>query len=124
CVTMLSVGLLAAEDAGLDQQLATFADTLASEVKQSGRKKVSVLDFTDLRGKDSDLGLYLADKITVALVKKRKDFSVMDRANLKRILEELKLTQAGLVDPENVKKLGQFSGVDAIVLGKITPLGD
>ncbi len=48
----------------------------------------------------------------------------MDRANLKTILAEHKLTVEGLIDPENAKKLGQFSGVDAIVLGSVTTLAD
>jgi hypothetical protein len=37
-------------------------------------------------------------------------------------LAEHKLTTSGLVDPENAKKLGQFAGVDAIVIGIVTPL--
>lgn len=45
------------------------------------------------------------------------DFSVLDRANLKNILDEHKLTATGLVDPDNAKKLGQFAGVDALILG-------
>jgi hypothetical protein len=34
-----------------------------------------------------------------------------------------KLTATGLVDPENAKKLGQFAGVDALILGTIIPMG-
>jgi len=40
----------------------------------------------------------------------KRDFSVLDRANLNSILAEHKLTAKGLVDPENAKKLGMFSG--------------
>jgi hypothetical protein len=45
---------------------------------------------------------------------------VVDRANLKSILDEHKLTEEGLVNPENAKKLGQFSGVDAIIIGNLS----
>lgn len=45
----------------------------------------------------------------------------MDRANPKRHLQEHKLTAAGLVDPENAKKLGQFAGVDVLVVGTMVP---
>jgi hypothetical protein len=61
--------------------------------------------------------------LTVGLVMAKRSFSVLDRANLRRILAEHKLTATGLVDPENAKKLGQFAGVDAIVLGTIIPKG-
>jgi hypothetical protein len=49
----------------------------------------------------------------------KRDFSVLDRANLNKILAEHKLTSQGLVDPDNAKKLGQFAGVDALILGTI-----
>lgn len=57
--------------------------------------------------------------MTVDFVMKKRDFSVLDRAHLKKIMEEHKLTASGLVDPENAKKLGMFAGVDAMVFGKI-----
>ena len=53
----------------------------------------------------------------------RKGFSVLDRANLKKILDEHKLSASGLVDPDTAKKLGQFAGVDALILGTIAPRG-
>ena len=53
----------------------------------------------------------------------KHDFSVLDRANLRNILAEHKLTSKGLVDPDNAKKLGQFAGVDALILGTIIPKG-
>ncbi|MEI9864887.1 MAG: CsgG/HfaB family protein [Limisphaerales bacterium] len=53
----------------------------------------------------------------------KRDFSVLDRANLKSILAEHKLTSTGLIDPDNAKKLGQFAGVDALILGTIIPRG-
>ena len=55
------------------------------------------------------------------MVMAKRDFSVLDRANLKSILAEHKLTATGLVDPDNAKKLGLFAGVDALILGTITP---
>jgi TolB-like protein len=108
----------------MDKEISALAEKLAAQVKESGRKKVTILDFTDLQGNSSELGRFLAEELSVGLVERRSGFSVMDRANLKTILAEHKLTVDGLVEPENAKKLGQFSGVDAIVLGKVTPLKD
>jgi TolB-like protein len=82
---------------------------------------VTVLDFSDLQGGSSELGKYIAEQLIVDLVMDRKDFSVLDRANLKSILAEHKLTATGLIDPDTAKKLGQFAGVDAIILGTIAP---
>jgi TolB-like protein len=107
----------------IDSQLSDLATNLAAQVNGQGKKKVAVLDFTDLQGGSSELGKYIAEQLTVNLVMGKRDFSVLDRANLKSILAEHKLTSEGLVDPENAKKLGMFSGVDALVLGTIIPKG-
>ncbi len=105
-IALLSAcSLIAAET--LDSQMSTLAQTLATKIKDSGRKKVAVLDFSDLQGRNvTEFGRYIAEQLTVNLVSNRKDFSIVDRANLKRILDEHKLTVSGLVDPENAKKLG------------------
>ncbi|HTX22384.1 MAG TPA: FlgO family outer membrane protein [Candidatus Aquilonibacter sp.] len=106
----------------MDTELSNLATNLAAQIKDEGKKKVTVLDFTDLQGGSSELGKYIAEQLTVDLVMdKNGDFSVLDRANLKSILAEHKLTATGLIDPDTAKKLGQFSGVDAIILGTITP---
>lgn len=119
---MLWCGAAFAQSQGMDKEISALAEKLASQVKESGRKKVTVLDFSDLQGNTTELGRFLAEEVSVSLVERRSGFSVMDRANLKTILAEHKLTVEGLIDPENAKKLGQFSGVDAIVLGSVTPL--
>jgi len=112
-----------AEAEGMDKELSKLADKLAVLIKENGKKKVAVIDFTDLQGGGSELGKYIAEELTVGLVMAKRDFSVLDRANLRRVLAEHKLTAAGLIDPENSKKLGQFLGVDALILGTIVPKG-
>lgn len=106
----------------VDKELTTLAEKLAAQVKESGKKKVTVLDFSDLQGNsEGELGRYIAEQLTVNLVMGKREFSILDRANLRSILAEHKLTAQGLVDPENAKKLGQFAGVDALILGSIIP---
>lgn len=121
---VLWCGSAFAQTQSMDKELSALAEKLAAQVKESGRKKVTILDFTDLQGNSSELGRFLTEEISVALVEHKSGFAVMDRANLKTILAEHKLTADGLVEPENAKKLGQFSGVDAIILGKVTLLKD
>jgi TolB-like protein len=117
----LLCGHAVAQTQDIDKELSDLADRLAAPIKDSGKKKVTVIDFTDLQGGSSELGKYIADQLTVDLVMAKRDFAVLDRENLKSILAEHKLTAKGLVDPDNAKKLGQFAGVDAIILGSIVP---
>src|SRR5262249_15151701 len=120
CILLCNV---ACEAEDMDSELSKLAIKLAPSIKEAGKKKVTVLDFTDLQGGGSELGKYIAEQLTVDLVMEKREFSVLDRANLKSILAEHKLTATGLVDPANAKKIGQFAGVDALVLGTITPKG-
>lgn len=122
CVAFCSQVFAQGQD--IDTTLTALADKLALQVKDQGKKKVAVVDFTDLQGtSQGELGKYIAEELTVDLVMVKRDFSVLDRANLSRILAEHKLTSQGLVDPENAKKIGQFAGVDALILGTIIPKG-
>ena len=108
----------------MDSELSSLADKLATVIKEQGKKKVAVVDFADLQGgSNGELGRYIAEQLTVNLVMRKRDFSVLDRANLRSILAEHKLTSLGLVDPENAKKLGMFAGVDALILGTMVPKG-
>ena len=108
----------------MDTELTKLTEDLASQIKDKGNKKVTVLDFTDLDGNSTEIGKYVADQLTVNFVMKKRDFSILDRAHLKKIMDEHKLTASGLVDPDNAKKLGQFAGVDAMIFGKVVPVGD
>jgi TolB-like protein len=108
-----------AEEA-FDSALAKTTDQIATAVNNANLKAVTVPGFTDLHDNESDLGLFLADQVSAGLVQKK--CAVVDRKNLDKILAEHKLTTSGLVDPENAKKLGQFAGVDAIVIGTVIPL--
>jgi TolB-like protein len=107
----------------MDTELTKLTEDLAAKVTTNGSKKITVLDLTDLQGGSSELGKYIAEQLTVDFVMSKRDFAVLDRANLKSILAEHKLTATGLVDPENAKQLGKFAGVDALIIGNIIPIG-
>ena len=121
CIILYGSTFVQAQD--MDAELSSLADKLALPIKDHGNKKITVIDFTDLEGGVSELGKYIAEQLTVDLVMSKRDFAMLDRANLRKILAEHKLTAQGLVDPENAKQLGKFAGVDAIIMGTITPKG-
>jgi TolB-like protein len=100
-----------------------LADKLGKAVAAKGCKNVAALDFTDLQGQPTELGRFLSEQLTVEIVA-TASVSMVDRANIKSILAEHKLTEEGLVNPANAKKLGEFAGVDAILMGNVTVLDD
>lgn len=120
CVALaLSPGTLAER-----QQFAACVGSIADSIAGPGRKNVAVVDFTDLQGNATELGRTWAEEISLALASLGRGFKVIDRTHLKAILQEHRLSATGLMDDQTVKRLGQFVGVDALVTGSITPLGD
>jgi len=69
------------------------------------------------------MGRFIAEELTTSLVLSERPFKTIDRANLRMILEEQKLSMTGLMSPENAKKL-KVSGVDGLVRGTLTPFGE
>jgi hypothetical protein len=106
-----------------EQEIQNVSSKLGRSLAAKGYKKVAVSDFTDLEGRPTELGRFIAEQLSVELVN-APGISVMDRAHLKSILAEHKLSAEGLVNPETAKKLGQFAGVDALIIGTITPLDE
>jgi TolB-like protein len=107
----------------LDQEMSRLAGKISNSLVTQGFKSVAAIDFTDLQGQPTELGRFLSEELAVEIVS-TGGVSMVDRANIKSILAEHKLTEAGLVNPENAKKLGEFAGVDVILTGNATALDD
>lgn len=106
-----------------DAEMSALASRLSRDLVTSGHKTVAAVDFTNLQGQPTELGRYLSERLSVELVKVG-GVSVADRANIRAILAEHRLTEEGLINRANVKKLGEFAGVDAILTGTLTEVGE
>jgi TolB-like protein len=102
----------------------TLSSGLSEIATRSGRKTVAVVDFTDLQGCVTELGRYMAEDVSVALASNAKGFEVVDRTNLKILMQEHKLASSGIIDPATARQLGKVAGVDALITGTIAPLSD
>jgi TolB-like protein len=124
-VTLFALLASAAPHARAYQQEAKAVAAQVAEILARGeRKRVAVVDFTDLQGTASELGRFLAEEVSVALALSAPTLEVIDRTHLKAIVQEHKLSASGLIDPLTARKLGQIAGVEALVTGTITPFGD
>ena len=109
---------------GYESEIDRLSTSMAEKISRSGKKTIAVVDFTDLQGNVTELGRFLAEEFSAALVNAGKGFVVVDRIHLKSILKEHKLSASGIIDPATARKLGKIAGVDAIVTGTITPFGE
>jgi TolB-like protein len=109
-----------------DDQFKGVPALLSAKIKAANKKRVAVVDFTDLHMNVTELGRYLAEEMQGALQNEASaaGFVVVDRTHLKSILQEHKLAASGVIDPQTARRLGEFAGVDCLITGSLTPLGD
>lgn len=89
------------------------------------KTKIAVLDF-ELRGdtfKTKDMGGIVAEWFTTALVQDGR-FQVVERAMLKKLIDEQKLGMTGLIDESSSAHLGKILGVKTIISGSVLQIQD
>ena len=110
--------------AGFEEDIDAIRVKLSQKIEAAQLKNIAVIDFTDVHSNVTELGRFVAEELSTSMVLTPNNFSVIDRSHLKYILNEQKLSISGLMDPKNTIKIGKLAGVDALVLGTITPFGD
>src|SRR3989441_12789989 len=109
---------------------AAVVPALAAQAPPS-KRRVAVLDFDyatvreyvlDIFGRDEDIGKGIADMLVTDLVR-NGTYSVIERKQLDRILQEQNFQQSGRADATSAVQLARILGVDAIIIGSITQFG-
>lgn len=125
CLIATAVAILVAgPSAGYETQLKNEARYLGGKIAERGKTLVAVIDFTDLDGAVTHLGRAMAEELSVALANGARSFRVIDRTHIRSLLKEHKLAASGFIDPSTARELGRIAGVDTLLTGTITPLGD
>jgi hypothetical protein len=101
--------------------LASDLDKAATALHQSEPVAVAVVDFTNLRGCVSEVGRFLAEEVSVALVAHATHFQVIDRTHLQAIIREHKLGASGLIDVKTAQRLGEIAGAETLVTATLIP---
>lgn len=103
------------------EAMTLLIDDLKAPLTRGAVRKIAVLDLTDLDGNCSALGRFLAEELTTGL-SRGGDIEVVERNRLRQILTDL--NEFSAPEPETYKTLQQSLGVDAVVVGTLTQLGD
>ncbi len=112
-------------DSTLDSGLHALASELAKRMSARGVKKLAIVEFSDLGGYESVLGLYLAEELTTRLLQiELGGFDIVERQQLAKVLEEQKLTSNAIFDADTIAKVGEILGIQAIITGSIADLGE
>ena len=89
------------------------------------RPKIAVLTLneTNEAAQEEGYGEIISAFLTTALVN-TNGFEVIERTQLKALLEEQKLNVSGFVDKETAVKIGGVLGVESLILGNVAQLGN
>jgi TonB family protein len=95
--------------------LDNLAETLAPEIDKSSVKSIAVVDFISTDGTPTDLGWYLANKLSDSIALKSPATLIIDRTRL----QQLGLASGPSATADDLKRIGVGSNADAIASGKI-----
>ncbi len=111
------------ESQSFDIQLNNLTSQMVKSLTEERKTKIAIMEFPDLNGNISELGKFIPEELTTRLFMTRK-FEVLERQLLNRVLAEQNLGLTGLIDANSAAQIGKLLGVDAIVTGTITDMGN
>ena len=110
------------ENQSLESRLKELATKLTGNLPGEKDYSIALLDFSDLDGNVTNLGRYLAEELTTQLFTLKK-YQIVERRMINTIMQEQKLSMAGLVSDESYKNFGNLLGVDILTTGSIADFG-
>lgn len=89
------------------------------KITERVNKSIAVFDFKS-PSYNQDAGVLIANKLIANLFNNAsKDINILERENLKSILEEMKLGQIGVVSEDTAKEMGRLYGIDIAIMGSV-----
>jgi curli biogenesis system outer membrane secretion channel CsgG len=92
---------------------------MEDRIKQRVQKSIAVFDFGS-PSDNEDAGIIVANNLITFLFNNASgDIKILERENLKSILEEMKLGQIGVVSAASAKEMGRVYGIDVAIMGSV-----
>ncbi len=92
---------------------------MEDNIKQRVQKSIAVFDFNS-PSDNKDAGVIVANNLITFLFSNASgDIKILERENLKSILEEMKLGQIGVVSASSAKEMGRVYGIDVAIMGSV-----
>lgn len=108
------------------KDVSALAAKLAKQVRESGstsQMQIAVAKFKLIpKSLDPSVSDAVLEDLSTALIE-TKAFKLVERSQLDRALEELKLQESGVIDSATAQKLGRMVGAKAVMIGSISDRG-
>ncbi len=100
-------------------QIFYLTQEMEDNIKQRVMKSIAVFDFSS-PSNHKDAGIIVANNLITYLFKNSSgDIKILERENLKSILEEMQLGQSGVVSQNSAKEMGRVYGIDVAIMGSV-----
>ncbi len=98
--------------------------TVVTNVNREPLQKIAILSFRDTAsaGTTTGFGDAISEMMTTAFIKSNY-FEVIERAQIKKIMEEQNFNLSGSVDANTAIQLGKLLGVEYLIVGSVAKLG-
>jgi TonB family protein len=101
-----------------------IASHFAVDIANAGKKRVIVADFVGPQEKLTQLGKYLALEFTASLAWTGRGLEASHTIGLERALSDQALTPKDQSDPKVVRRLGEQTRAEVVVLGNLVSAAD
>ncbi|MBB3192405.1 FlgO family outer membrane protein [Halomonas cerina] len=96
-----------------------------SSSSASDQTTIAISSFPHVDDTCSELSNFLVDELVLSLFSiPDGNLQIIERSQLSRIFAELELSMSGAVDANTTQELGRIHGVDTLLVGSLTTLGD
>ena len=109
----------------LEKGIAELATKIVTKSVDKGNRSIAIAPFPNVRGEYTSLSNYISDELVLGLFNvPDANIEIIERTQLGEIFKELSLSLTGTIDAKSIKQMGKVYGVDALVIGATTTLGD
>lgn len=124
-VFMISISSPSIAAGTLEEGMKELAQKIVKNSMENNKKTIAISSFQHTNSDISELSNYLADELVLKLFSAPgSNLEIIERGQLNNIFKELQLSMTDAVDKTTIKKIGKIHGVDALVLGSITEMGE
>lgn len=110
---------------GVEGGIDDLARQIVDRSRSGGGTTIAISAFPHVDDSCSELSNFLVDELVLSLFSvPNADLQIIERSQLGRIFAELELSMSGAVDANTTKELGRIHGVDTLLVGSLTTIGD
>ena len=110
---------------GVSEGIDQLAAQIVTRSTDADRTTIAISSFRHVDDTCSELSNFLVDELVLSLFNfPDNQLSIIERSQLDRIFSELELSLSGAVDANTTQELGRVHGVETLLVGTLSKIGD